>query len=88
MGEISDVQNPVSEYARYRGWLVRRMQFIMRNGCPDSWFFKDGRVIIIEFKKFGKDATLQQKKQHKKFRDAGFEVHVIDNYEDGCALFD
>lgn len=87
MAEIYDVQDPVTEFAREHGWLARRMQFIGRKGCPDSWFFKDGRVIIIEFKDLGETETLQQKRQHDKFRAAGFEVHVIDNYEDGCALF-
>lgn len=88
MGEISDVQNPVTQYAKEQGWLARRMQYIGTNGCPDTWFFKDGRVIICEWKRDGKDATLQQKRQHKKLRAAGMTVHVIDNYEDGCALFD
>jgi len=88
MGEIGDVQSPVTEYAKSLGWLARRMQYIGTNGCPDTWFFKDGVVIICEWKKRGKEATLQQRRQHKKLLVAGFKVHVIDNYEDGCALFD
>lgn len=88
MGEIRDVQEPVTVYAQRQGWLARRMQYIGRNGCPDTWFFKRGRVIICEWKDLGKIASLQQSLEHGRLRASGMEVHVIDNIEDGCALFD
>ena len=49
MGEIAFEHGAV-EYAERRGWLVRKMRYIGRNGCPDRWFFKDGIVVPIEFK--------------------------------------
>ncbi|SON54242.1 VRR-NUC domain protein [Hartmannibacter diazotrophicus] len=89
MAEIPHVQNPVTAYAKSKGWLARRVQFIGRNGCPDSWFFKrKRRPIVIEFKDFGKEPNEQQMRQIKLLREYGLDVHVIDNYEDGCALFD
>jgi len=88
MAEIAAVQNPVTEYARRRGWLVRRVTFLGRRGCPDSWCFRNGRVKIIEFKDKGKEPDEQQWRRIRELRGAGMEVHVIDNYEAGCALFD
>lgn len=88
MSEIAHVQNPVSAYAVSRGWLAWKMKIEGRNGCPDKWFFKDGRLIIVEFKDEGKPRQPQQVRRARELEAAGFEVHVIDNYEDGCALFD
>lgn len=88
MAEIRDVQNRVVKYAFQRGWLYRRMQYIGRNGCPDVWFFKGGRVIIVEFKDLGEKPRLQQQREIDRLRVAGMEVHVIDNTDDGYALFD
>lgn len=88
MAEIPHVQDPVMKYARSLGWKTRRMQYIMRNGCPDSWFFKDGNVIIIEFKNLGDSPNEVQKREHARLRSVGMKVYVIDNEEDGCAIFD
>lgn len=88
MTEIVMIQDPVTEYARERGWLARRMKYLGRNGCPDSWFFRKGRIIIIEFKAPKKRPNLQQSREHDRLRKVGFEVFVIDDYEKGCRLFD
>lgn len=88
MSEIPHVQNPVSNHAKSKDWRVRRMRYLGRNGCPDSWFFKDGRLIVIEFKDLGEEPNVQQAREIRRLRDAGVEVHVIDNVEAGCALFD
>jgi hypothetical protein len=87
MAEIAAVQNPVIEFARRKGWLVRRMQFIGRRGCPDAWFFKAGRLLIVEFKDEGKRPDLHQQRRIEEFREAGMTVHVIDSYEAGIELF-
>ena len=88
MREIPAVQNPVSAYARSLGWKVRRMEYLGRHGCPDSWFFKNGRLIIVEFKAEGKPLELHQEREVARLRSAGMEVHVIDRAEDGYALFE
>lgn len=87
MGEIAHVQNPVVAYAKSRGWLARKMQFIGMRGCPDYWFFKNGETIIVEFKDKGKPPEAQQVRRIRELVGAGMKVYVIDNYEDGCALF-
>ena len=88
MAEIPVVQNPVTEYARRNGWLARRMSYIGRHGCPDTWFAKAGRVIVVEFKDRGKPLQLHQEREIKRLRKAGLTVHVIDNAEAGYALFE
>lgn len=88
MGEIAHVQNPVTEYARARGWRARRMQYIGRRGCPDTWFFKNRRIIIVEFKDADGKLSKLQEREIARLIDCGLEVHVIDNVEDGYALFD
>jgi hypothetical protein len=87
VGEIPGVQNPVTRFARSRGWYVRRMRYLDRRGCPDSWFFKEAVLIIIEFKAAGKKPDPQQLRRHNELRERGFDIHVIDNVEDGYALF-
>lgn len=88
MSEIPHVQNPVKKYAEERGWLTRRVTYLARRGAPDLWCLKDGRWLIIEFKDKGKAPNPQQEREIKRLRDAGAEVHVIDNAEDGFELFD
>lgn len=86
--EIPGVQNPVMDYARKTGWLAWRMQIMGRNGCPDAFFFKDGCLVIMEFKVPGKKPTPQQLKRHAELRAAGFEVHVVDDPEKGKFILD
>lgn len=88
MAEIAHVQQPVVAYAVSRGWLAWKMKIEGRNGCPDYWFFKGGRIIIVEFKDKGKPLRAQQVRRGDELRAAGVTVHRIDNYEDGCDLFD
>lgn len=88
MAEIPHVQNPVMRYARSKGWKTRRMAYIGRHGCPDSWFFKNGEVVVIEFKDHGKTPALHQEREIDRLRKAGLKVYVIDNVDDGCALFE
>lgn len=86
--EISGVQKPVVGYAVRLGWLAWKMKIEGINGCPDYWFFKNGRVLIVEFKRPGKGPDPQQQRRHRELQKAGHTVHVIDNVEAGYALFD
>jgi hypothetical protein len=74
------VQEDVVKAAKKRGWLHRR--FEIKKGDPDDLFAKNGRVVLIEFKrpKNGRVAELQ-KIRHKEWRDAGIEVHVFSSRE-------
>lgn len=87
MGEIADVERPVVEFAKDRGWLVYKMEMIGINGCPDRWFFRNRKLVIVEFKDEGKPLRPQQVRRIRELGEQGFFVHVIDNAEDGYALF-
>ena len=83
------IEKKVCEYARERGWRVRKMAFVGRRGCPDRWFMRgDGGLIIIEFKDKNGALSPHQRREVRWLQDHGFKVHVIDSIEDGCAVFD
>lgn len=87
LGEISGVEKPVCEFARGNGWLVRKVACIGRRGFPDRFFVKDGRVVLVEFKRPKKTAGVQQAREHNRLRKHGIEVYVIDDPEAGYAIF-
>lgn len=69
------------------GWLHRKVVYQGRRGAADDWFFgHGGRLVIIEFKRPKKEATLQQSREHDRFRERGFKVYVVNNLESGFAL--
>lgn len=80
------VEEKIVEFAEKQGWLVRKMVYAGRRGCPDRWFFRNGKIVIIEFKKPGKEPDGLQAREIKKLREHGIRVHVIDNIADGCEL--
>lgn len=86
--EIPGVQKPVVTYAQSQGWLAWKMKIEGRNGAPDYWFFKDGEIVIVEFKAPGKPRKPQQVNRARDLEEKGFKVHVIDNADAGRALFD
>lgn len=81
------IEEKVVEFAEASGWLARKCVYAGRRGSPDRWFFKAGRLLLVEFKKPGERPDAQQAREHERLRNAGFPVHVIDNIEAGCALF-
>jgi hypothetical protein len=87
-GELeSSVEDDVVCWATNRGWLVRKMQYPGRRGCPDRWFFRDGRLVIIEFKRPGKHtADPLQVREHERFAAAGWKVHVVNDRDVACRL--
>lgn len=82
----SVVEEKVCAFAKKRGWLVRKMAYLGRRGCPDRWFFRAGRMVIIEFKRPGCEPDEIQCREHARLREQGFIVHVIDSIAEGCAL--
>lgn len=85
----SYIVEQVCKHAKAAGWIVRKMMYQNRIGCPDQFCFgPGGRLIIIEFKAPGKKPMPHQQREIERLRDQGFEVHVIDDIEKGKALFD
>jgi len=83
----SVIETKVCEFAEKQGWLRRKVVYPGRRGAPDSWFFRDGRLVIIEFKRAvdGRMSKLQVR-ERQRLAEHGFTVHVIDGIADGCAL--
>lgn len=82
----SYIENKVCEWAKKNGWLVRKLQWIGREGAPDRLFLKAGRFVLIEFKRPGQKPRPSQRLEIKRLRQYGATVAVIDNVEDGIAF--
>lgn len=76
------------EYAESRGWIFRKLKFIGKRGAPDRMFAKEGRVMFVELKAPGEPPSVGQVREMRELRAAGLEVHLIDNLNSGCALFE
>ena len=84
--EINDIEGPVCDYAKLRGWLVQKLASQSANGWPDRFFARKGRLLFVEFKAPGERPTVQQMKRHREMQEQGIEVHVIDSLEAGFGL--
>lgn len=74
------------KFAEAHGWYQRKMQFVGVKGCPDRWFFRAGRLLIVEFKKLHGELDGHQVRRKRELEAAGWEVHVIDKLSDFEAL--
>lgn len=84
----AEIEDDVVAFAASRGWLVRKVQYPGRRGAPDRFFFKGGRLVIIEFKRKGGTRSGNQMREHRRFRDAGFPVHTISDRDTACLLLE
>jgi hypothetical protein len=84
----STIEKTVCKHAETRGWLVRKCAYIGRKGAPDRWFFKAGRLLLIEFKRPGETPDPIQRREHARLRRAGFAVYVINDIDDGLRFID
>ena len=80
------IEGVACQLAEDAGWLVRKVSWVGRRAAPDRLFAKAGRVVLIEFKRPGEDATKQQKIEHDRFREAGIEVYVCDSIESAMSV--
>ena len=82
----SHIELKVSEIAKARGWLSFKWVSPSQRGVPDRMYFKDGELVIIEFKAPDKKPTAYQLAIHRRLKDAGFHVHVVDNIRQGLEI--
>ncbi len=84
-----DVEGPVKDYARSKGFYVRKFKSDNNRSVPDDIFASPrGMVFFIEFKRPGKKATPAQEDEHQFMRERHLDVHVVDNVEDGKRIVD
>ena len=82
----SAVEKPVVARAERRGWFVRKVKWIGRDGAPDRVFIKGSRTVWIEFKAPGEPPRLLQEDEHRLMRQGGAEVYVCDNVSDALKI--
>lgn len=82
----SAIERAVCEKAKANGWLVFKWASPGVRGVPDRIFFRAGRLLLVEFKAPGKKPTKLQQHTHRLMREAGFEVAIVDDREQGYAL--
>lgn len=75
----SSIESDAITFAKLHGWWVAKFVSPGKRGVPDRIFIRDGRVVFIEFKRGGKEPTVQQLKRHREMRAHGAEVHWVDN---------
>ena len=80
------IEKKVTEAAKANGWLSYKWVSPSQRGVPDRLYFKNGTLVIVEFKAKGKKPTPYQIAIHKRIAAVGFKVHIIDNVEDGKKL--
>ena len=83
----SEIETKVCNHAKYLGWLCYKWVSPGNRSVPDRIFFKDGKIIIIEFKAKGKKPTKLQQKTINKLQDQYIPNYVIDNVGEGIVLF-
>lgn len=76
----------VVQAAEAAGWIVRKIKYLHRVGCPDRLFVGFGRIVLIEFKRRGKKPVGQQKRELKALMGTGAEVYWFDNPRDALAV--
>lgn len=83
----SQLETEVKNYAIRKGWFQVKVMRTSRRGFPDRFFAKQGRVVLVEMKRYGEDARKQQSKLHRELAEHGVEVHTIDRFEQAVKLF-
>jgi hypothetical protein len=78
----SKVEKTCCEYAQGRGWWVSNFTAPGKMAGPDRFFIRDGFVLFIEFKRPGKEPTVQQALRHKQMREKGANVTWVSNFAD------
>jgi hypothetical protein len=78
-----DIESGVCRWAEAHGWRHRKWKSPNNRGVPDRLFFRDGRVIAIEFKAPGREPRKLQRWQIRDLVAAGLECHVVDSVEAG-----
>ncbi len=82
----SYIERKVTEHAKANGWLPYKWVSPSQRGVPDRLYFKNGSLLIVEFKAPNKKPTPYQAAIHRRLAAVGWEVHIIDDIEKGKAL--
>jgi hypothetical protein len=97
-----DIERYLVKRAKAHGGEVRKVKWIGRNGAPDrllmlpaqratsgldcAWCSPHGQSIWVELKAPGEKPEPHQVREHKRMRDKGQRVEVIDSFKGVDAL--
>ena len=85
----SDVQTTVTRYAKSKGLLGEKFSSPGKRSVPDYMYsINCGFIFFIEYKAPGKTPTTKQDKDHKKRRERGCYVFVVDDIHLGKWIID
>ena len=83
----SYIEKKVTSIAKQQKWLSYKWVSPSQKWVPDRLYFKDGVLIIVEFKAPKKKPTKGQQLIHDMLKQAGFTVHIINSIAQGEKLF-
>lgn len=83
----SRIEKSVTDHAKKNDWLSYKFKSANNRGVPDRIFLKQGVIHFVEFKATGEKPTKLQRFIHALFKQAGFPVLVIDDIDQGKAIF-
>jgi hypothetical protein len=86
MAAESKLQSRIHRHLKRKKWLVNKTILCSVNGWPDTTAIKKRRIVFLEIKATGRTAEPLQEYIHGLIRSHGFEVYVIDKWEDFIAL--
>lgn len=75
-----DVESYLKDRVEGHGGEVRKLQWIGRRGAPDRVAFLGG-AHFIELKRPGETPEPHQEREHRRLRNCGASVFVLDCYE-------
>jgi hypothetical protein len=80
------IEGDVVDWAEANGWLAWKLVIAGTRGCPDRWFLKGSRLVIMEFKRPRESPDGHQVRRINELNKAGWKVHVVTSVEQGKAL--
>lgn len=75
----SSLEQYACDLAEKDGWIVRKLRWIGRRNGMDRFFLKNGRIVLIEFKRPGEEPRPGQAREIELFKQNGAEVYAVDN---------
>ncbi len=84
----ANIERYLVQCAAQIGGELRKVRWIGRHAAPDRVLMLDGATIWIELKAPGETPKRHQAREHKRMRDMGQRVEVIDSPAQVDALFD
>lgn len=77
-----DVERALIKRVKEAGGEVRKLAWIGRRGAPDRLVMLPGRYLFVELKAPGGRVSRLQDLEHRRLRDAGFDVRIVWKLED------